>query len=132
MAKVSGQVIYNGQVVTSGTVTLVPVASGKSSEAGKPGLCSIQSDGSFQASTYGRFDGALIGKHRVMYSAPSSVTPVAPDGGHAQAPPPSPYEGMVVRVGEVEVKAGENTFNIELVAGNAIAGFGNPPGVPVR
>ena len=119
VAKVSGKVTFNGQAVTSGTVSLFPVNAAKVTEAGKHGICVIQSDGSFKASTYGEFDGAIIGKHRVSYSPPSVETPVAPEGGHAQAPPPSPYEGLVPSVIEVEVKAGDNSINIELTKSGA-------------
>jgi len=121
VAKVSGKVTFNGQAVTGGTITLAPRASANSSEAGTPARCSVQSDGSFKASTYGQFDGAIIGKHQVMYSPPSVETPVAPAGGHAQAPPPSPFEGLVAKVVEIEVKAGENSLSIELVKGEAAA-----------
>lgn len=126
VAKVSGKVTFNGQPVTTGTITLLPTGAAKATEAGKAGICLIQSDGSFKASTYGQFDGAIIGKHQVMYSPPSVETPVAPEGGHAQAPPPSPYDGLVASVTEVEVKAGDNSINIELVKAVAADGSGTP------
>ncbi len=134
VAKVSGKVTFDGQAVTGGTISLFPTGAAKATEAGKAGICLIQSDGSFKASTYGEFDGAIIGKHQVMYSPPSVETPVVPEGGHAQAPPPSPYDGLVAKETQVEVKAGENSINIELVKGaTPTAGPGTPtagPGTP--
>lgn len=116
VAKVKGKVTYNGQPVSAGTITFFPVASGKSSEAGLPARGVLNGDGTYELSTYGKGDGAIIGKHRVAYSAPSAETPVAPDGGHAQAPPPSPFEGLGPKVSEVDVTktADANTIDVEL------------------
>lgn len=126
--KVSGKVTHNGQPVTGGTITFVPIAKKDVKEAGLSARCAIQSDGTYKASTYGQFDGAVIGKHTVMFTPPSVETPVVADGAHAQTPPPL-YPGLVNDVTEVEVKAGDNTIDIKLVpsgGGGAAAASGTP------
>lgn len=128
--KVSGKVTHNGQPVTGGTITLVPIAKKDVKEAGLSARCAIQSDGTFKASTYGQFDGAVIGKHTVVFSPPSVETPVVADGAHAQTPPPQ-YAGLTNDVTNFEVKAGDNTIDIKLIPSGgggaaAASGTGTP------
>lgn len=121
--KVGGKVTYNGQPVTGGTITFMPVSKADMKEAGRSAKCAIQPDGTFKAGTYEEFDGALIGKHTVMFTPPSVAAPAAAEGAHAQTPPPL-YPGLTTDVTEIEVKAGENKIDIKLVprAGAAAGG----------
>jgi hypothetical protein len=125
--KVSGKVTVNGQPVTGGTITFVPIAKKDPNAAGLTAIAAIQSDGTFKASTYGQYDGAVIGKHQVMFTPPYVEAPVAAEGAHAQAPPPK-YPGLTIDITEVEVKAGENTVDIKLVPGAAAAASSSPAG----
>jgi hypothetical protein len=114
-APVTGKVVLNGEPVTEGSITFSPISDGKSELSGKPASGTIQSDGTFTLTTYEEGDGAVVGKHRVMYSPPLIVPGDPAAGGHAAAAPKSKYEGATVVTPEVEVKAGEdNHFEIEL------------------
>lgn len=104
--QVSGTVTAAGQPVTGGSVSFAPVAG---SAAGRVATGAVRSDGSFSLSTDTDNDGALIGRHEVVYTPPSV-------GGESADPAAkSPYHGLVPREREVEVKAGENKFAIELI-----------------
>lgn len=65
----SGKVLCAGQPVSGGTVTFIPVGEDNTQETGKVATAEVKPDGTFVLSTYGRFDGAIQGKHRVEYSA---------------------------------------------------------------
>jgi hypothetical protein len=119
-APVSGKVTLDGEAVTSGVLTFSPVASG--AEAGKGASGVIQSDGSYTLTTYAAGDGAVIGTHRVLYTASGGASSEedtasadASDSEHDEGPPASPYAGLTPKVSEVEVKAGGNEIDIELV-----------------
>lgn len=120
--KVKGKVTFNGQPVSGGTITFSPAsrpAEGKGNEPGKAGSGTVGSDGTFTITTYTPNDGAVVGKHTVTYFPPSTAE--EPGAGHsdetaaANAPPASPFAGLVPKTPEVEIKAGENTLDIELV-----------------
>jgi hypothetical protein len=115
MAPVEGTVTYNGQAVTGGGVVFAPLESAHGSgQPGKPAEAAVDSDGGFALSTYGTEDGAVIGKHTVSYSPPG---PQIPEEGlkPGQMPPRSPYDGLVPKNPEVEVRPGSNQIDIELV-----------------
>lgn len=104
--KVSGTVTAAGQPVSGGSVSFAPVAG---SSAGRVATGAVRSDGSFSLSTDADEDGALIGRHEVVYTPPSV-------GGESADPAlKSPYHGLVPREREVEVKGGDNKFAIELI-----------------
>jgi hypothetical protein len=125
VAPVKGRVTHNGQPVTGGSLTFQPtkVVGAAPGETGRPGTAEIKNDGTFVVSTYGTDDGAVIGTHRLMYMPPSTATPSveSPSGDspeHDQgATAKSPYAGLVPQEPEVEVKAGGNEINIELIPG---------------
>lgn len=114
-AKVSGMVTLDGKAVTGGSLTLQPQSGGKSGLVGKSASGEVKPDGSFQLTTYSPGDGAVIGKHQVVYSPPGVATPEVPEGAHAE-PQKVPYQGATPKQTEVEVKAGENKLTIELQA----------------
>jgi hypothetical protein len=124
-APVKGKVTHNGQPVTGGSVIFSPIAASagtKPTQTGKSGVGNVGNDGSFTLSTYGNGDGAVVGKHRVTYSAPAVEIDEAQHKEDSK-PPVSPYAGLVPKDKEVEVKPGSNTIDIELVP-NPNAGAG--------
>ncbi len=62
LGKVSGTVTYKGQPVTSGTVRFTPDAS-KGGETGQVASGQIESDGSYELTTFDTGDGAILGQH---------------------------------------------------------------------
>lgn len=107
-ASVSGTCKCNGVPMTAGLLILSPVQEKGSDEKkktniGKPARALIQPDGSFSMSTYGRNDGAVIGKHRVVLNLAEldEDDPVQPC---TEVP-----EGLMV-----DVQPGSNTFEIDL------------------
>jgi len=61
-APVTGRVLLDGKPVAGAAVMLEPVG------GGVPARGSTGADGSFTLSTFGRDDGALVGRHRVSVS----------------------------------------------------------------
>jgi hypothetical protein len=120
-AKVSGKVVVQGQPVAGGSLTFSPLGEGNESAA-KPAVAEIQSDGTFVVATDRTADGAAIGRHQVLFSAPSSNVQW---DGYGEPPPglTSPYLGLVPKEPQVEVKTGQNELTIELV--NPAAAFGS-------
>jgi hypothetical protein len=112
---VRGKVVANGQPVTAGQVMFAPA----SGTEGAPAIGSVESDGTFTLTTDKSGDGAAVGKHTVTYTAPPPEGAADWDG--YGTPPPmtkSPFDGMVPKETEVEVKAGSNDITIELVGGS--------------
>lgn len=62
-----GKVLCKGEPVTGGSITFIPIGDEKTQKTGKVATAAIKPDGTFVLSTYGRFDGAIVGKHRVEY-----------------------------------------------------------------
>lgn len=111
VAKVVGKVVSDGKPVTGGSITFAPVGNGKD-PAGKPASGAVQTDGTFKLFTYRDNDGAVIGKHKVTYSAPAGEAKEGPDGHSVQTP--SPYAGLAVQNPDVEIKSSGNEITIEL------------------
>lgn len=113
--RVSGKVSHKGQPVTGGTVSFVPVAApDQKTPTGKPAAGIVKPDGTFVLSTYGIDDGAIIGKHKVGYTPP--LIEIDEKQHTENSPVPvSPFAGLIPSTAEVEVKAGPNTIDIELV-----------------
>ena len=69
-AQVSGVCKCNGVPMSAGLLILAPIQEkeqgARDLNIGKPARAIIQPDGSFTMSTYGKNDGAVIGKHRVV------------------------------------------------------------------
>ena len=68
-----GRVICDGQPVANAQVFFEPLVVGTSVNVGKPGFAFTDANGAFALSTYGRNDGAVIGKHRVRVAGDSSI-----------------------------------------------------------
>lgn len=116
---VTGKVTSGGQPVTGGSVTFLPVGSGTAvgadaAKIGEPTSGEVSANGTYKLGAGGT-QGAVVGKHRVMYSAPTIELPPGKELKPGESPPQSPYAGLVPKTPEVEIKAGSNTIDIELV-----------------
>ena len=107
---VSGKVSFQGQPVTGGSITLAPEAGG-----GKPAAANVQSDGTFAMEPGSDAGGAIVGPHRVTYSAPVTELPPGVELQPGQSPPASPFDRLKPKTEVVEIKAGKNELEIELV-----------------
>jgi len=127
-----GSVQFNGAPVSAGSITMVPVAAA-GADPGKPAKAELRSDGTFELSTYGQFDGAIPGRHRVIYEGPEGEEAEEAEEGESETETADPNArkarntakqrtALQVKAGtEVEVKSGsENRFVIELVEGPAV------------
>jgi len=115
LAPVTGKVLYKGKEVPGGQLVFSPVGSGNAANAGRPALAGVQADGSFTLETNG-VEGAPIGRHQVTFTPPPlKLTKEQQESHEAPPPAPSPYAGLVPKEAEVEVKAGTNIIEIELV-----------------
>lgn len=112
-AQVKGKVTLNGEPVKGGTILLAPLSASGETASGE-----VQPDGTFTLSTAQSGDGAPIGKNRVSYKPPVTATEPPEDWDSSKGDPPrekSPYEGMVAKEGELEIKQGNNDITIVLV-----------------
>jgi hypothetical protein len=75
MGRVSGKVTYQGQPVANATVTFLPDAAGSQSATGI-----TDASGEYQLSTFGKNDGALVGKHRANVVARAAFEGKLPPG----------------------------------------------------
>jgi hypothetical protein len=117
LAAVKGKVVFDGQGVKGGTVTFRPLA-GRKSASGE-----VQQDGAFVLSTFGKGDGATVGKCDVMY-LPSLPSPK----DYEDKPVLPPWAGATPKTKQVDVQAGQNDFTIELVKmGQAAPSPAAPP-----
>ena len=69
-APASGKVICEGKPVPHVMVFFEPLETGKSAIVGRSGFAIAEEDGTFVISSYGKNDGAVIGKHRVRVGLP--------------------------------------------------------------
>ena len=105
---VRGKVLLDGEPLTSGSVLTTPAA-------GRGARGAIESDGTFELSTYGNGDGALPGTHM------AAVVARAPSAGNGpEAPPgklltPKKYADALTSNLTIEVTAdGDNAPVLEL------------------
>ena len=94
---VKGKVTCNGQPVKGGTINFSPAGEGRGA------FGEIQSDGSFELTTYSTGDGAMPGKHSV------TLTPEESENGESKATPCS--DATI----EIEIPAdGTDSLTVEL------------------
>ncbi|MEN6405319.1 MAG: hypothetical protein ABFC77_02495 [Thermoguttaceae bacterium] len=104
---VTGKVTFNGKPLQSGSVMFVP-------DTGRPAEGEIQSDGTFQLTTYAKNDGAAIGHHRVAITC---TGPSKDTSGEASPGPsliPEKYGDYKTSGLEVTVKDKNEPFVFEL------------------
>ena len=109
-APVSGRVLMNGKPLSTGTVTFVP-------NRGRVANGDIQSDGTFELSTYRSGDGAIVGSHKAAVLVIRSD--IDPAKGPEQDKPlmliPPRYVTAEESGLKYEVRAGQNNnFTLEL------------------
>ena len=75
MGRVSGKVMYKDQPIANATVTFLPDATGAQSATGI-----TDESGVYRLSTFGKNDGALVGKHRVNVVARAPFEGKLPPG----------------------------------------------------
>jgi hypothetical protein len=117
LAPVSGKVTFKGAPIKGGTLIFSPVpGTAGAAIAGKPASAEVGADGSYSLQTNRPLDGAKIGKQRVTFTPPpQQLTEAQRTNPRYKAPAPL-YMGLVANPGEVEVKPGPNTIDLELVA----------------
>ncbi|QDT69371.1 hypothetical protein MalM25_23080 [Planctomycetes bacterium MalM25] len=109
MANVSGVVTLEGEPVPNVVVRFQPLPpEGESFATGKAAFGEAGADGKFRLSTYGEYDGAVVGVHRVTVSSLDS----------------SPLPGTAPPDFRVEVAPGSNDLEIALSpAATNVPGF---------
>jgi hypothetical protein len=109
-APVSGRVLLNGKPLSTGTVTFVP-------NRGRVAKGDIQSDGTFELSTYRSHDGAIVGSHKaaVLVLRPNIDPAVGPEHDKPIMMIPPRYATAEESGLKYEVKSGhDNNFTLEL------------------
>lgn len=123
-AKVEGTVTYKGQPVRSGTIVFTPKERSKDDlYPGKAARGSVDADGRFRLSTYGTFDGAIVGPHLVTYLNGDSDSEEEPtdemEEGKESVNKSKKKTPLNIGLPDdfiIEVKSKENNFEIELGA----------------
>jgi len=64
-----GTITYKGKPVPRGTVSFTPMAGERGGASGVPAIGQIQSDGSYELTSYDTGDGAVLGQHFVTIKA---------------------------------------------------------------
>jgi hypothetical protein len=98
LAPVKGRVLFNGQPVKEAAITFSPVGQADQLETGKPANGFTDADGTFQLSTFKKYDGALVGPHTV----------------HVSIDDTNPAKCKRSKALTLEVKPGSNDFTIEM------------------
>jgi hypothetical protein len=121
LGKVHGKVTYKGQPVTSGHITFTPVL-GKGGETGQTATGEINTDGTYEMTTFNTGDGAILGQHTVtvVVRGKENEALTKPDAnGHiryelAKAVTPSKYASAETSPLKCTVHEGTQDFDIEL------------------
>jgi hypothetical protein len=102
-------VTYKGKPVPTGTVMFVP-------EKGPAATGEIGKDGTYSLSTYGKNDGAVLGKHKIAVTALADMSGRMPEDRNPLPPPivPEKYLDQDRSGLTAEIKEGPNTVNLEL------------------
>lgn len=125
LGRVSGKVSYNGQPVTKGMVSFVPI-SGPGSETGQSATGEIGTDGSYKLTTFESGDGAVLGEHKVLVQSSEEDPalkgqgmPIPDAKGNFNTKPPKhlvPEKYLTADKTPLRytVKEGDNRYDIEL------------------
>ncbi|MEN6407083.1 MAG: hypothetical protein ABFC77_11500 [Thermoguttaceae bacterium] len=106
-APATGKVLFNGKPLQSGSVMFVP-------DAGRPAEGEIQSDGTFQLTTYQKHDGAVVGHHRVAITCNEPPKTGVIDAGPGPSLIPLKYNEHKTSGLEATVKDKNEPFVFEL------------------
>ncbi|MEN6407496.1 MAG: hypothetical protein ABFC77_13625 [Thermoguttaceae bacterium] len=107
VAPATGKVLFNSKPLQFGMVMFV-------SDVGRPASGVIQSDGTFQLTTYQKNDGAVIGHHRVAITCNESPKTAEPDAGPGPSLIPTKYNEYTTSGLEAIVKDKNEPFVFEL------------------
>jgi hypothetical protein len=121
LGKVHGKVTLDGKPVERGHIVFTPV-SGKGGETGQTATGEINSDGTFDLTTFDTGDGAILGQHiaTVTVPEPGSENLGKPDASGRinyvlpKNTSPKKYEKADTSPLRYTVKEGSNAFEIEL------------------
>lgn len=118
LGRVYGKVTYNGKPVGSGHVVFTPAA-GKGGDTGQTASGDIESNGSYELTTFKSGDGAILGEHVVSVEvregdmpqpkADSTIQYVLP-----KSVIPTKYSSPDTSPLRYTVKEGSNSFDIDL------------------
>ena len=117
LAPVHGKLEFEGKPVTAGTILFAPKGKEEGQfEVGKPSTGAPDEKGEFQLSTYKKDDGALIGMHTVIYSAPEAPTTNDPEIRARDMEIYKQFKGLKLPENTmVEVKPGKNELVFKLI-----------------
>jgi hypothetical protein len=93
---VKGKVTYKGKPLTQGEIVFEPESAGREAHGG------IQSDGTFELTTYKQGDGAVPGTHRVAVTGTSKKDAV-----------PTKYKNVSSSKTQVEVADGKTEYTVD-------------------
>jgi hypothetical protein len=112
VAPTTGVCNCDGEPMSAGLIILNPIrdpeVNGTKAQIGKPAVGVIQPDGTFVMSTYGKEDGAVIGKHSVYLNLASL------EEDDPEQPCRKAAKGIVVEIGP-----GDNLLDIDLAAADS-------------
>jgi hypothetical protein len=94
---VKGKVTYKGKPLTQGEIVFEPDSAGREAHG------NIQSDGTFELTTFNPGDGAVPGTHRIAVTGTSKKDAV-----------PSKYQNVSSSKTKVEVAEGKAEYSVEL------------------
>ncbi len=101
IAPVKGHVLFDGQPLTTGSLATMP-------KAGRGAKGVINSDGTFELSTFGKGDGATIGRHKVAVAAFESSAKAGPESGNGKLLVPERYTNPESSGLTIDVQPGGN------------------------
>jgi hypothetical protein len=118
LAKVHGTVKYNGKLLDAGHIVFTP-ATGKGGETGQSASGEINSDGTYEMTTFNTGDGAILGQHIVTVVAQKGEFPKPDANGHVRYEVPKnqvPEKYATVDKSPLRctVVEGGTTFDIDL------------------
>jgi len=106
-AVVTGKVVVgHGEAVKGGTLVFSPTGGGDAA----PVATEIQPDGTFKLPR-----GAQAGRYTILFTPPEQQLSEEQRTNHKYIAPPPAYMNRVPKPGEVELKPGTNTVDLELV-----------------
>ncbi len=114
IAPVEGTVTYQGNKLTFGKLYFRPVkkGEGEGENPGRPAFATIDEQGHYRLSTYGQYDGAIVGAHNVQFIMPSGNESKKAFFAQGKEKPPKFLRPKEPRL---EIQPGNNVFDIELV-----------------
>jgi hypothetical protein len=106
VGRVHGTVTLDNKPLASGNIATLP-------DAGR-GAHGVIKDGKFELGTEGDSDGAVIGKHKVAVVAREPSQGTGPEAAPGKLLVPEKYTSPTTSELSIDVKAGDNTPNLEL------------------